>query len=168
VFVLDPAPAPAGTSDAPMEVSRRVRSLLEASGATVVTTRSSIDTGTAETERANRAKIANPTAVVGLSVGEGAPGMAVLRPSNGEPTKIAESTQLQSLLVKKLAEAGYPARASAQAKDPVLDATGAASVRLVLGSATSKDDVAAFRNPKWADAVSRAVYVTLGEKYGGS
>ena len=61
---LDPAPPVAGQPDTALEVARRLQSLLEASGATVLSTRSITDTGTtgsATARQPGRARALRPS-----------------------------------------------------------------------------------------------------------
>ncbi|MBI5232056.1 MAG: PASTA domain-containing protein [Coriobacteriales bacterium] len=169
VFVLDPAPAAPGAADTPMDITRRVRALLEASGATVSVTRSATETDIASSERARKTRNASPDGVVGLTVSTTTTaGISVLRSTTGDPTKVQTSTQLQTDVIDAIAAGGYQARQGTTASDGVLNATKAPSVRVVLGSVNSEEDRAAFRDPKWADSIARAIYLVLGERFAGS
>lgn len=166
-ITLDPAPAVAGRSDIPLEVARRLRSLLEASGATVYTTRALADTGTAVSEdaRAQRAKGASVAAAVGLNVAtQGATGMIVRVPATG-PVALP-SGALASQITSALVGSGLVATRSTETTDKVLGATGAPFSRVLLGSFSSREDVAHFSDPAWADRVARAVYRALAVTYG--
>jgi len=170
LFVIDPAPVAGSDVEAPLEVARRLRSLLEASGAQVVVTRSVTETDAPAAARAQRASEAGAalTALVGLDVLTDAPaGLGVLVPSaDTVPEAQAQSSdRLADSLVKLLAEQQTGATRSALGSDPVVAATSAPSVRVRLGALSSREDVAAFRDPAWSDTVARAIYRALGEQY---
>ena len=103
---IDPGVVPAGQSDVTLEVARRLRSLIEASGGTVLSTRSLTDTGSAAAApvRARRAQEGSATVAVGLEVDEkGAAGTIALYPLTG-PSAIVEpsrtfATQIATTLV---------------------------------------------------------------------
>jgi len=167
---LDPAAPISGQPDAALEVTRRLQSLLEASGATVVTTRSIADTGTTSsvTARQARAREGAPTVAVGFDVvasGEG--GAAISYPNALVATAAAAPSQaLSSQISSALASQAINAKQSATGSDVVLSVTGAPYVRLTVGSTASRDDLAKFRDPNWADKVARAVYQGIATIYG--
>jgi len=166
-FVIDPSTAPADSLDVPLDVSRRLQSLLEASGAKVVTTRSAADTGTDEASRATKVPATGMTAIIGLDVSSSGNGMAVLTQTEaaaGDTYKT--SAALGDELQAALKTAGYSVTRSEINRDAVLSATQAAGARVKLGSTTSDEDLALFRDPAWADAVARAIYQGLGERFG--
>ena len=66
----------------------------------------------------------------------------------------------------KLNDAGYPSARTTLDGDPVLEAIEAASVRHTLGDLADETDASAFRDPAWADAVARAIYQAIGERFG--
>ncbi len=171
-FVLDPAAMPAGGGvDAPLDISRRVRALLEASGARVVVTRDVTDSGDAAStlSRARRAKEASGTALVGFAVAQsGDGGLAVL---SVPATKTTEAFYLMSNsmaagLVDALKQSGKPVTTAPASNDPIMMATGVAAVRLRLGSTAVPADKLTFTDPQWADDVARAVYRVLSSVYG--
>lgn len=167
VITLDPAPVAAGRADVSLEVARRLRSLLEASGATVYTTRALADTGTAVTPdaRAQRAKEGSATAAVGLdALLRGSGGTVVLAPATGQVA--IPSGTLSSQIASALVGSGLPATRSTVPTDPVLAGTGAPFSRVNLGSFTSREDAARFSDPAWADRVARAIYRALAITYG--
>lgn len=172
VFVLDPLPAIGADVDPALEVSRRLRSLLEASGAQVIVTRSVTETDAPAAARAQRAgeSASGLTALIGLDVVPEVPtGLGVLVPAEGslpEP-QVRASENLADELVRILAEQhGQVTRASLNS-DPVIAATSAPAVRVRLGALASREDVAAFRDPTWSDSVARSIYRALGEQYAG-
>lgn len=167
IVSLDPAAVTPGKPDVTLDVARRVRSLLEASGATVLTTRALADTGTAVSEdvRVKRAKEGGPTAAVGFDVAaQGKGGLVAYSPITGPVT--TPSSTLASQITSSLAASGLSATTAGFASDKVLAATEAPYSRLTLGSFAVREDAAAFADPTWADRVARAVYKALAETYG--
>ena len=167
VVILDPAPAPAGRTDVPLDVARRVRSLLEASGATVFSTRALADTGTAVTEDTRRKRALEESASVGIGLDvllQGKAGTLVFAPGTGAVA--VSSTKLASEIASALAKSGLQAAKSTRSTDKVLGGTGAPLARLQLGSFSAREDVARFNDPGWADRVARAVYRALAGAYG--
>jgi hypothetical protein len=172
VFVLDPLPATGADIDPALEVSRRLRSLLEASGAQVIVTRSVTETDVPVATRAQRAgeSATAVTAVIGLDVVPEAPtGLGVLVPAQGslpEP-QVQSSEDLADVLVRILTEQQGQVTRAPLGSDPVVAATSAPAVRMRLGALASREDVAAFRDPTWSDSVARSIYRALGEEYAG-
>ena len=167
IVSLDPAPVVPGKPDVTLDVARRVRSLLEASGATVLTTRALADTGTAVSEgvRVKRAKEGGPTVAVGFDVApQGKSGLSAYSPITGPVT--TPSSKLASQIASSLVSSGLSATAAGFASDKVLAATAVPYSRLTLGSFAVREDAAAFADPTWADRVARAVYKALAETYG--
>ena len=167
VVILDPAPAPAGRTDIPLDVARRVRSLLEASGATVFSTRALADTGTAVTEDTRRKRALEESASVGIGLDvqlQGKAGTVVLAPGTG--TVAVSSTKLASEIASALVSSGLRATKSTRSADKVLGGTSAPFARLQLGSFGAREDVARFNDPGWADRVARAVYRAVAGAYG--
>ena len=169
-ITLDPSAPVSGQPDAALEVSRRLQSLLEASGAVVLPTRSSADTGTAisATARQARARETTPNLAVGLDVvSSGLAGMVVTYPSSSVATAAAApSLMLASQITSGLAGAGLNARQTAAGSDVVLAGTTAPYTRVTLGTTGSRDDLANFRDTNWADKVARAIYQGIGSIYG--
>jgi len=167
IVSLDPAPVAPGKPDVTLDVARRVRSLLEASGATVLTTRALADTGTAVSEgvRVKRAKEGGPTVAVGFDVAaQGKGGLIAYSPITGPV--VTPSGKLASQIAGSLVSSGLSATAAGFATDKVLSASGAPYTRLTLGAFSVREDAAAFADPTWADRVARAVYTSLAATYG--
>jgi beta-lactam-binding protein with PASTA domain len=166
-FVIDPSEAADDGLDVPLDVSRRLQSLLEASGAKVIATRSAAETATDEAQRVARVPATGVTAVIGLDVASSGANMIVrtLDEAAAQDTYQA-STALGDELMTALQQAGYQVKKAEMADDAVLTATSAAGARTTLGSTASDDDMALFRDPAWADAVARAIYQGLGERFG--
>ncbi len=167
IITLDPAPVAPGKPDVTLDVARRVRSLLEASGATVLTTRALADTGTAVSEsvRAKRAKEGGPTVAVGFdALAQGKGGLVAYSPVTGPV--VAPSAKLASQIASSLASSGLSATGSSLPTDKILAASGAPYSRLSIGSFSVREDAAAFADPTWADRIARAVYKALAGAYG--
>ncbi len=167
VVVIDPQPpVPGLTNDPALEVSRRLRALLEASGAVVRLLRTGADSSTVDADRAARARESTYTVGVGLSVTAGSgSGMAVSTATSLAASAPTSSTALASALERTLTDPTPPRRADV-AFDNVFGASENLWVRVTLGSASSRDDITSFIDPRWADKVARAVYTALAESFG--
>lgn len=168
-ITLDPAPPIAGQPDTALEVSRRLRSLLEASGATILSTRSITDTGStgSATARQQRAREGSPTLAIGFDVtASGAPGVGLSYPNSSVATASASSQALSSQITSALAGQAINARQAAGGSDVVLSVTNAPYLRMTLGSTASREDLASFRDPGWADKIARATYQGIAAIYG--
>lgn len=165
-IVIDPAPTGTAT-DTTMEVARRLRSLLEASGATVNVLRSATDTSAADPVRAQAAQTATGTIAIGLSVAPSGPaGRVVSIPVTGTPDALQRSQLLASSITSQLATVAPPVRSQTSSNEMVLQATRLAWARIVLGSVAAREDQTRFNDPAWADQMARAIYTSLGELYG--
>jgi len=167
LIVIDPTKATSAGVDTTLDVARRVRSLLEASGASVIVTRSLADRDTSDVARAGRVANSNATAILGLDVlAKGPGGFAVGTPSTLDAAVIPPSAQLADALVAALTVNGRaPARLAAPG-DALVDAVVAPAARVTLGSLANREDVASMGDPRWADDVARRLYRALGEQYG--
>lgn len=170
-FVLDPAPMPvAGMPDAPMDVARRLRALLEASGATVTVTRDVTDVPAISLdERARRAHEGTSTALVGFAVTQtGAQGIVVLTVPAEPSTSpfFIGSASLGTAVQGSLRSGFADLRTTPGTGDALLTSAGVPAARVVLGSAAAPADVRSFSDPSWADTVAQAVYRALGSLYG--
>lgn len=165
--IIDPAPVPSGSVDVPLEVARRLRSLLEASGATVRQTRSSgATTGSSPTARATKAIETTAVALIGLDVApSGDGGVRVVFASSGAASRIESSKALAAALSEALMAASPSVTSTPDQTDVVMKSVLAPSARVLLGSVASTADVGSFRDPNWADAIARHVYTALGEMY---
>jgi N-acetylmuramoyl-L-alanine amidase len=166
---IDPGTVPKGQTDVALEVARRLRSLIEASGGTVLATRSLTDSGTAAAApaRARRAQAGAATVAVGVEVAATGPkGITALYPLTGAKTVVEPSRTLATGIATGLVANGLSASASTVATDQVLSATKAPWSRVRLGSATAAEDLVNFRDPRWADTVARSMYRAIAENYG--
>ncbi len=166
---VDPAPVPRGQTDVTLEVSRRLRSLIEASGGTVTATRSLTDTGVAASApiRARRAAVGPATLAVGLEVAAGGQkGIVALYPLTGTKAIVEPSRTLATGIATALVANGLTGQASTTATDTILSAARAPWSRVRLGSTAAPEDLTNFKDPKWADAVARSIYRGIAEIYG--
>lgn len=161
VIAIDPAPVATGRSDVPLDVTRRLRALFEASGATVTLTRSQGSTATADADRQRIAAATTATVGIGLTVQEaGAPGRQVITiPTHSDNVFIGR-------LVSVLSTATPPATAVAGGGDPVFASSPYLWARVILGSFSERADANSFANPNWSDEAARAIYSAVGEVFG--
>ena len=169
-ITLDPASPVAGQPDTALEVARRLQSLLQASGATVRSTRSITDTTTAgsTTARQLRAREGSPTASVGFDIiSAGVAGVAISYPSSTIATATAQPSQtLSSQISSALAGQAISARQASSSSDVVLSVTDAPYVRVTLGSTAAPEDLGHFRDTGWADKIARGIYQGIASVYG--
>lgn len=165
--LIDPAPVSDPLADAPLDIARRLRALIEASHGTVVTTRALAGApGDAGTARAQKAATASATVAVGLSAAEvGGSGLVVYAPSPVLP-HASQSSKLASIISSDLASRSSVVKASTLSSDSVLVGARAPWIRVQLGSMSQKDDVARFKDPAWEDSVARALYKGIAARYG--
>lgn len=168
VVVLDPAPTAGGETDVPLDVARRLRSLIEASGGRVVTTRALADTGTAESVqvRAQRAMVGSATAAIGFSVVPAGQAGVILYTPAATLLQASSSGGLASVISSELAGQSISSRRAATTTDTVLVNPGAPWTRIQLGSFGSRADVASFADPAWEDRAARGIYRAIGSLYG--
>lgn len=165
---IDAAPSEEGSGDPTMEVARRLRSLLEASGATVVMLRSSTDTATTDADRAKRLLESPSTLSVGLSVRDsGTSSKRITYPDTSTVGPAgADSLTLATTVASNLTPVTSQIAVSSVTSDPVLWGSGRPWLRLYLGSISVREDRALFSDPQWADSVARAVYAAIGSRFG--
>ncbi|MGB4593175.1 MAG: PASTA domain-containing protein [Coriobacteriia bacterium] len=167
VVVIDPVPRTV-SPDITLEVARRLRALIEASGGRAVVTRSSTSTATAIADRAAvAAETTGTTCAVVLDVAQtGSAGVAItVLPSSGA-TASATTTDFPTSVASAIKLAGLAIQPTAKAQDGVLAAVKAPGLRLVLGNAQDKADTALFADPEWADTIARAIYRAIGATFG--
>lgn len=164
VVAVDAAPSPREGSDVSLDVSRRLRALLEASGASVVMLRTGSETGTADADRARAASESSATVAVGITVQEsGTGGRSVASPSAGPA--VTSAIRLRDSLVSGLSSTTPPAVAGTTA-DTVFGGLSVPWVRVMLGSYSTRADETSFADPRWADEVARSIYSSIGEVFG--
>jgi hypothetical protein len=170
-FVIDTAPVAAGSaSDPPSEVARRLRALLEASGAAVVMTRDVADpaSGPSVALRVERSRTASATALVGFeTLAAGAGGLSLRTvPEQPETIGFFLTSSLFARAVKDALTATFPKVGTAPGQgDTVLVEGGVSAVRVVLGSQKADADVRSWGDPRWADSVAQAVYRGIAAAY---
>lgn len=163
---LDPAPVGQGP-DITLEVARRLRALLEASGATVTMLRSATDESTTDAARAVRAAESSATLSIGLSL-RGGPqaGRLVSSPPSSTAVIGTASGTFAAEAASRLGSSVPPVERATSTADPVLSAVTEPWVRVVLGSTDARADANSFADPVWSDLVARALYAAVGEVYG--
>jgi hypothetical protein len=164
-IVIDPAPS-AVTPDVANEVARRLRSLLEASGAQVTETRSVVDPHPPAAQRQLRSIEASPALVVGLFAASDQPeGIYVTTPRVDGVTApfYLRSVDLAKRTVTALVDAGLRAASEGSTNDSVVNGTAALGVRVHLGSYANRANLHDFSDPAWADLVARALYRAVGQ-----
>ncbi|HSK48751.1 MAG TPA: PASTA domain-containing protein [Coriobacteriia bacterium] len=161
-IVIDPAPSPTGKSDISLEVARRLRSLLEASGATVRVLRSGTGSTAPDSARANAAQATTATAAIGLtSRARGTGGRTVTG-----PPATASSGALASAIANELAASVPPSSLTSATADSVLGSLSYPWSRVSIGSFADADDKASMADPGWADRLAAAIYTGIGEVFG--
>jgi len=170
VVAIDPTVVPAGTHDATMEVARRLRSLLQASGATVIVTRSANETGTTAPGSRSNEITGSVSAVIGLDVpSSGSQGLAVITLGDSpQPMPSAQASKaLADAIAEELRASGKPASRETIPTDEVLSAVpNSPGARVRLGSSASNADTTLFEDPAWFDQIARAIYRGIGERLG--
>ncbi len=166
-ITLDPAPVPDGKTDVTLEVARRLRSLFEASGATVVVLRSAADTVTTDASRKNAARAAASTFSLGLSADvAGNGGRSVVAPSAATSLTASQASVIASSVVAQLTKVAPPVKSGRAISDRIFGGPSTTWVRVSLGSYASRADTISFSDPQWADRVARAIYSGVGEVLG--
>lgn len=163
---IDPAPSGGAQTDVTLEVGRRLRALLEASGASISMLRS---TNTSETEARRSATAAESSATIsiGLDVAlQGPEGRIVSSPPSMTAPIGPASEALAEVIEARLAVSAPPVSRVYSTSDPVFSATREPWVRVTVGSSAQRTDSTAFSDPRWADSIARAIYSALGEVYG--
>jgi len=167
LVVIDPSKATAQGTDITLEVARRLRSLLEASGSAVLVTRALADRDVSIAARARRASGAKATAVIGLDVlAKGPGGFAIGTPASLTAGQIPAATELSDALSAAMTLKGRAPERLTFANDALVTAVQAPTARVTLGSLADREDAAALRDPRWADEVARMLYRALGDQYG--
>jgi hypothetical protein len=166
--LLDPAPVADAMADVPLDIARRLRSLLEASGGTVVTTRALAETSTLEGVAAREQRAAEQSSTVGIglsTVPVGGKGIIVFMPSPVLP-HASSSAKLASLVTTDLASRSSAVDVSTLSSDTVLVAADSPWIRVQLGAFSQKEDAARFADPAWKDSVAGSLYKAIAARYG--
>jgi hypothetical protein len=164
--LLDPQPVTGGlTNDPPMEVARRLRSLLEAAGATVTTTRPTDAGPPSASDRKASAESSTASILVGLDVGgSGKPGISALYMDRDSAAGV-EALAYARAITRASDLPGLVANEPTPSDDPVLAAFPGIGLRVVLGDDNADVDRARFVDPAWLDQVARAIYRGIGTTY---
>ena len=93
-------------------------------------------------------------------------GHHALYPLTGSNAVVEPSRTLATGIATALVANGLSGSAATVASDPVLTVTKAPWSRVRLGSLAAPEDVANFKDPKWADGVARSIYRSIAENYG--
>jgi N-acetylmuramoyl-L-alanine amidase len=164
-ILIDPLPAPgSATGDVPMEIARRLRSLLEAAGATVTVTRTGASEAGTPAIRTAAAESSAADLFVGIDLGaSGVPGLRVYHlPPEAEEPYAADSLKHARAITRAANLPGLIVNEPLPTSDPVLGAFGRTGVRVVVGDGTVDSDRSRFTDPAWADQIARAIYRGLG------
>ncbi len=165
-IVIDPAPVPSG-SDTTLEVARRLRALLEASGARVIVTRSATSTATASADRAALVAETTATAVVALEVAVTGPaGIRLTTAPSAEASSSAVAGTVAASMAEALRAPGQEVQSPSVSASAILAASKAPGVRIILGNQRTPSDTSRFSDPAWADTVARGLYRALGATLG--
>lgn len=166
--LLDPTPVTTSTADVPMEIVRRLRALLEASGAEVLQTRSILETQSPEAVRASWAAETSATVAVGISLTGETTGVRLIRTVPSTPTNPAaylQSVALARASADSLAGAGERVRIAVPFADPVLVAAASPAVSVLLGDPSSQGNQEVFADARWAEEIARALYVAIADTF---
>lgn len=161
--IIDPGNPATGKDDVTLDIARRVRSLIEASGGTVQMLRSDDGAAVSESLRAEQARESSAAAGVGLSLRVGGDAGRVVSGS-GKASKV--TSDFPGVALGQLQIAVPPVSTSNDTGDDVFGSVAYPWTRIVIGSWAAPDDDAAFSDPRWADSVARAVYTALGKSFG--
>lgn len=166
VIALDPAPVSGDASDVPLDVSRRLRSLLEASGATVTVTRSVTETAPPEASRAAVVSSARSIVSIGLSFSaSGVPGLTAVAIRSDESTVTQSAQTLAQAFISSVRVPGQVVNAVRSGTDVVLGSDRSPAFRVLVGDPGNASDAVSFKDPEWADAIARALYRAVGESF---
>jgi serine/threonine-protein kinase len=149
--------------DPAREVERRLRSLLEASGATVLLTRTPAG---AAADQATRARVVVATAatlVVSLNARtSGAAGMEVVLLPRDLASSSSRARRLADAIIEGIGGVAKPAAKISGVDDAVLAAAPCPAVSVVLGNTANAADLERFEDPAWLDAIAQALYRAVG------
>ena len=170
VVAVDPAPfADTGTPDVAMDVARRLRSLLEASGARVIVTRTATDTAPTPPARLAKARASGATVLVGVDIGtEGVPGLTALHlgDQQDDPARGEASVLLADAITRAARIPGLMVNEPKASTDAVLVGFPGVGVRVIIADADAAADAARISDPDWADEAARAIYRGIGTRFG--
>jgi hypothetical protein len=149
--------------DPTLEVERRLRSLLEASGATVTLTRTSGGAAADQATRARTVVATTATLVISLDARtSGAVGLEVALLPRDLASSSSRARRLADSIIEGASEASQPRAKISGVDDPVLAAAPCPAVRIVLGNTANAADVERFDDPAWLDTIAQALYRAVG------
>lgn len=145
------------------EVERRLRSLLEASGATVTLTRTSAGAAADQATRARAVVATTATLVVSLDARtSGAAGMEVVLLPRDLASASSRARRLADAMIDAAGEVAQPVAKIRGVDDAILAAAPCPAVRVVLGNTANAADRERFEDPAWLDAIAQALYRAVG------
>ena len=148
------------------EVERRLRSLLEASGATVTLTRTSAGTAADQAARARIVVATTATVVVSIDARtSGAPGMEVALLPRDLASSSSRARRLADAIIEGTSETAQSRAKISGVDDAVLAAAPCPAVRVVLGNTGNAADAERFADPEWLDAIAQALYRAVGSVF---
>lgn len=166
VSVLLDAVAVDADSEPTREVERRLRSLLEASGATVTLTRSAGGDAADQATRARVVVATTATLVVSLDARTtGAAGMEVVLLPRDLASSSSRARRLADTFIEGAGEVTQPHVKISGVDDTVLAAAPCPAVRVVLGTTANAADLERFEDPAWLDAIAQVLYRAVGSVF---
>ena len=165
--VIDPEPT-ATSPDVSDEVTRRLRSLLEASGAVVTVTRSVVDSSPPTPQRQLAAVESSATVIIQLTVASSGPGgihVATVSADGRSAPYYLRSLDISKQTQTAFKESGVIVATDPPSSDAVLTSANAPGIRVRLGSYTDKQNLRDFGDPSWIDIVGRAIYRGIGQTF---
>jgi len=148
------------------EVERRLRSLLEASGANVTLTRTAAGTAADQATRARTVVATTATVVMSLDARtSGDAGMEVALLPRDLASSSSRARRLADAVIEGAGAATQPRPKISGVDDPVLAAAPCPAIRVVLGNTANAADAERFRNPEWLDAMAQALYRAIGSVF---
>ena len=167
--VLDPLPlVSADEGDVAMDVTRRLRALLEASEATVTVTRTATQGTPTPADRASLAGASGAELLVGIDLGQGGgAGLTTLYLTDqaGEAERTEGSRSVAQSITRAASTAGLMVNEPAVSSDAVLVAFPGIGVRVIFADIDAAADAARIGDPEWADQVARAIYRGIGTQF---
>ncbi|MBN2822732.1 MAG: PASTA domain-containing protein [Coriobacteriia bacterium] len=164
IVALDPVGVEGDTQDVSMDIARRLRSLLEASGATVTMSRSSTEGVVPDAVRASAIASPAPDVAVGIALSSTQkPGITAIVLRSLESSTTERSLALGKEFTASVRLPGQSVNAYQSDNDAVLGKLLAPGMRVYVGDPDDPDDAIRFQDPDWADAVSRALYKSIGD-----
>ena len=166
VLLIDPVPPEEETADVAMEVTRHLRSLLEASGAEVMVTRSVVETAATVQTRAAWAADTSPDLAVALTAGDVPGGTRTVSslPATPENADVyLASVDFARTLLERLMDIDEQASLAVPEFDEVLAAAGSPGATVSLGDPKDPANVETLSDPSWVDSIAQALYRAVAD-----